>query len=1157
MAKKNRSKRNPREVEPDLFTTSRKRLRRSLILPHALEEEAEKAILRSGRFANAYSIIKRWADLELKGHLSNKKETALDASFLLEVFGEALGYTGSTQSPQHYHLERNFTVSGVGTADGAVGNFEPRTVPSPVAVIELKGATADLDTDRFNGRTAVQQCWDYLNALPECPWGIVSNFVSFRLYHRNKTPLAFEEFQLQELRDEHVFRQFFCLFDRDGLLTSNIGQPPRALLLLEKSDAQRLEVGEKLYGVYSEHRLALIRHLVSNHGKSRDSAIRIAQKLLDRIIFIAFCEQRGLLPDKSLEKAYSTLPPFSKVTNPRWRNFIDLFAAIDKGHESLDLKTGYNGGLFRHDPEVDDLQLTDDWTNFFHDVTAYDFNDEVNVDVLGHIFEKSIGDLKRLRVAGLFGDEPQHVGSSAGIMPKSAERKRSGIYYTPPDFTKFILQQTLSVLIKQRREELLRKRGLVADDLIAEHPSNSVTTYWRDCWDDLQAIKVCDPACGSGAFLIAAYDVFEEEYVRVADQLRTHEGPSAESLIDTIPDHILIENLHGVDLSEQSVEITQLALWIRSARRGKTLADLSRNVVQGNSLILEDLPGAFVWEEKFAPVFSREERGFDCVVGNPPWERMKLQEREFFADSAPEIAGAVSAGTRRRLIAELEKDNPELYAEYLSAKQAADGTLEYARRSGRYPLTGQGDINTYMLFAELARTLVSPRGRVGLLVPSGIATDHTTKEFFAQVATSKQLIALYDFENKVPVFPDVHRSFKFCTFIFGGAGIFQKEADYVFFARRVEDLRDKKRHIALTAKDLALLNPNTRTCPIFRNRRDADITKAIYRRVPILIDESRKEGGNPWGIKYVTMFHQTNDAELFKDPEELTNLGLRLEGNRWVGEGRTFLPLYEAKMVQAYDHRAASVVLAEGNWVRQGQTEESSLVQHQNPEFEAQPRWWVEDAAVDRVLAGLICSYYLCYKDVTSPTNERTMIASFIPRVGVVNSAPLMVSSVEINPRLICCLLANLNSFCLDFVARQKVGGVHLNFFIVNQLPVFPPDHYAARCPWDRRQSLEHWISERVLKLSCTANDMIPLAEAAGFAPTVHKWIPEERAELMADLDAAFFLLYGMTREEVESILSTFSGMTASSAELPGHSSQAKRILDTYDRLAGRSATSG
>ena len=253
-----------------------------------------------------------------------------------------------------------------------------------------------------------------------------------------------------------------------------------------------------------------------------------------------------------------------------------------------------------------------------------------------------------------------------------------------------------------------------------------------------------------------------------------------------------------------------------------------------------------------------------------------------------------------------------------------------------------------MLFAELARKIVAPHGRVGLLTPSGVATDDTTKEFFSALMESKTLIALYDFENKAPVFPDVHRSFKFCTLLYGGAQTNQLAADFVFFARRMADLKDKHRHVALSAKDLALLNPNTRTCPIFRSRQDAELTKAIYRRVPVLLDESREQGGNPWGIKYRTMFHQTNDAELFQSPAQLQKMGCRLEGNRWVGKDQMFLPLYEAKMIQAYDHRAASVVIAAGNWVRQGQTEATTPVQHQNPEFVAQPRWWVEEAEVER-----------------------------------------------------------------------------------------------------------------------------------------------------------------------------------------------------------------
>ncbi len=210
-------------------------------------------------------------------------------------------------------------------------------------------------------------------------------------------------------------------------------------------------------------------------------------------------------------------------------------------------------------------------------------------------------------------------------------------------------------------------------------------------------------------------------------------------------------------------------------------------------------------------------------------------------------------------------------------------------------------------------------------------------------------------------------------------------------------------------------------------------------------------------------------------------------------------------MIQAYDHRAASVVIVAGNWVRQGQTEATTPVEHQNPEFVAQPRWWVEEAEVAKVCGARIQPAYLSFKDVTSATNERTMIAALIPHVAVVNSAPLMLTGDGISPRQTCCLLGNLNSYELDYADRQKVGGNHLNYFIVNQLPIFPPEHYAQRCPWDRRRTLETWISQRVLQLSCTANDLKPLAVAAAFDPPVHKWYDAERAELLAELDAAFF----------------------------------------------------
>jgi hypothetical protein len=783
----------PQLPGPSLFTTAGTRRRRALILPRYLAEDSEDKRLLGSRFDRGFATLKRWADLESQGHLA-RKETALDADFLHEVFAEGLGYKTAPQSPDKYQLERNYSVPGVGTADGALGDFAPGAAMSPTAVIELKGAAADLDRDKFNGRTPVQQCWDYLNALPECPWGIVSNFVTIRLYHRNKTPLAYQEFRLQDLRKPEIFQQFYYLFETGGLLPSGVRQQPRALRLLEKTDNRQREVGDQLYESYSNNRFRLIEHLRFQHGKSLDEAIGIAQKILDRIIFVAFCEDRGLLPEKCIEEAYKTVPPFTKVTNPRWQNFLNLFHAIDKGHARLDLKTGYNGGLFRHDPEVDDLQLDDGWTNFFHTVGGYDFRDEVNVDVLGHLFERSVGELERLRVTGLFGS-----GNGAEpTMPKSPERKRFGIYYTPPDFTQFIVENTVAAAVDGRFDEVRRAHQLDKAALDAGESSPALAAYWHDCLDAIRQIKVCDPACGSGAFLIQAYDVLEERYTTIADNLYLHDPAARAALADTIPDVILADNLHGVDLSEQGVEITQLALWIRSARRGKTLADLSHNIVRGNSLVSDPAfdPHALDWQAAFPTVFGRPDGGFDCVIGNPPWERLKLQEREFFAFSAPEIAGAVSAATRRQLIAELEERNPELFGHYMQAKERADRTLTHAHSSGRFPLTAKGDINTYMLFAELARQVVAPAGRVGLLVPSGIATDNTTREFFSELMNSKALFSLHDFENRLRIFPDVDGRFKFCLLLFGGSSRKTPQADFVFFAHRMKDLDDNNRHIS-------------------------------------------------------------------------------------------------------------------------------------------------------------------------------------------------------------------------------------------------------------------------------------------------------------------------------------------------------------------------
>jgi hypothetical protein len=1127
-----------------------------LVLSRFLKEAAGDKRLDENVIKASHAILVKWADLETSGRLVKLKETQMQGDFLAQVFGDALGYAGPLDGAEVWHREQHYQIAGE-TPDAILGFFRQSETHRPLAVIELKGPKVHLDRDRSNGRTAVAQCWDYLvNTPPECRWGIVSNIVSFRLYERSSTKRAYEHFSLQSLRDFETFKQFYTLFHREGLIdTSTIQREPRAVALFAKSAERQRTVSDKLYDTYSTNRLALIEELHFKQNYSLEDSIEMAQRLFDRIMFIAFCEDRQLLPEKTIPTAW-TVAGFHAVTNPRWQQFKHLFRFIDEGNETYKIPK-YNGGLFAAH-KVDEIELPDvPWTNFFNTISTYDFADEVNLDVLGHLFERSITELEKLKESGLFGGDAEKAARYAA-MPQSAKRKQLGIYYTPSELTSRIVQYTVEELIAERFAAAAVDFGISEKDA-RRGIAPTDAEYWRKCLDILRKLKIVDPACGSGAFLFQAYDALEARYNEVVGHLDQLGEKDAKKLFKQIPTFILQENLYGVDLSPEAVEITQLALWIRSASPGQLLAKLSANIIHGNSLVHDSNvhPAGFDWRERFPDVFNREEAGFDCVIGNPPWERIKLQEREFFSLPAPEIATSTNAAKRRQLVGKLEADEPELYERYQQALAAADSLLTYCRKSDEYPLTGKGDINTYAVFAELAYRLVAPHGRVGLLVPSGIASDMTTKDFFAAVAENDRLIRLYDFENKKNFFPEVHGSFKFSILNYGGEKAATSKADYVFFIHEVEELEEKARHIALSAADIKLMNPNTRTCPIFRSRRDAEITKEIYRRVPVLIDEKRKGStGNPWNVSFQRMFDQTNDAELFREADTLKGEGFKLDGNRWTKGKKCFLPVYEAKMVQAYDHRAADVVTDKNNWVRQGQTEKKTLVSYQNPEHLAMPRFWTaQDAVLSKCKE--LTTHFLCYKDITSPTNQRTMIAAMLPLVGIVNSAPIILT--DVSTALQCCLLGNLNSFVYDFVIRQKISNIHLNFFIVEQAPMLPPDTYDKPCPWDRRTTLEKWISERVLKLTCTAEDMLPLADACGFTDgsfqaeyggRLNKWDEAERAELMADLDAAFFHLYGIQRDDVEYILSTFKGIHESQSLFGDAKTGTERIVQKFAEMS-------
>ena len=663
------------------------------------------------------------------------------------------------------------------------------------------------------------------------------------------------------------------------------------------------------------------------------------------------------------------------------------------------------------------------------------------------------------------------------------------------------------------------------------------------------------------------------------------------------------------------------------------------------------------WPLAFPQVFAKG--GFDCVLANPPWERIKLQEEEFFATRHPEVALARNKAERgqriiwlaqgmlaKNLHPELLHDDRDceaeqrLYEEFISARRTAEAASIFAHvkgeDGGRYPLTGVGDVNTYALFAETISQLVGKDGRAGFIVPTGIATDDSTKAYFADIAQSGRLVSLFDFENRDAIFPGVHRSYKFCLLTLGASD----EARFSFFLTAPSQLADEQRGFSLSPEDFRRINPNTRTCPVFRSRMDAELTHKIYSRVPVLIREAGKDEPeeNPWGIRLMRMLDMSNDSHLFA-----------------TDDADDHLPLYEAKMVHQFDHRWATYQPGEDGKESAGDV---SLVDKQDPAFAVRLRYWVEarevylriarlpkallKALADRdeeivplALAHLLfgqwlrgqgmdtagealaqlfpawqefakqhpfaaeiaptglglcgnspagmlfpgpgslpaeplaklamgervktawytakplavqdlldsaavypncidtapfltdaaaaCAYAAVLLEKTSPrwlmgwrdicraTDERTVIASVLPRAGVGNNLPLMLFDLPISSQYHAALIGNLTALALDFVARQKVGGTHLNYFIYKQIPVLPPDAYT--------EADFTFIVPRVLELTYTSHDLAPWAEDLGYTGPPFAFDPERRALLRAELDACYARLYGLTRDELRYIL--------------------------------------
>ena len=530
--------------------------------------------------------------------------------------------------------------------------------------------------------------------------------------------------------------------------------------------------------------------------------------------------------------------------------------------------------------------------------------------------------------------------------------------------------------------------------------------------------------------------------------------------------------------------------------------------------------GFLHWEVAFPGVWrnwqdSRPSGGFDAVIGNPPWDRIKLQEVEWFAIRDPEVALAPTAAARGAGIRKLRNQELPLAYEFDAAKDRADKLGQLIRKSGHYPLLGAGDINLYSLFVERAMSLIKPDGFVGLLTPSGIYADKTAADFFKSVSTTGRVSGLFDFENRKIFFKDVHASFKFCALIFGGEERSFHETECAFFLHDTETITNRDRCFPLAPEDFARVNPNTATAPVFRSKRDADITRYIYENHPVLVNHSLGKEGEAWPVRYHTMFHMTNDSGLFRTAGQLEAEGFYpVEGNRWKRGEELYLPLYEGKMVQAFDHRAASVVVNPENLHRPALPEPATIEQHQDPAWLPTHLYWVPASECEWP-PGL--NWVLGFKEITAPTNSRTFIATLMPAVGFGNKIPIL--KPETTARNEWLLAANSNAMVFDFVTRQKIQGQTLNLFIVEQLPVIPNEAYDRNFGMKTAREI---VRDHVLRLTYTAHDMSPFARDLGYDGPPFSWNEEERRHLRARLDALYFHLYGISREDASYIMDTF-----------------------------------
>lgn len=1094
---------------------------------------------------------------------------------------------------------------------------------------------------------------EFLNRSPDHLWGIVGNGLQLRILRDNQTlsRQSFLEFDLEAMFGAEAYSDFVLLWlvghatrfmPRDGNRIETCWleewtkeaqeQGTRALNDLRGSVERALQVlGE---GFTSHPKNAALREALRSGSLVLTDFHGQLLRIVYRLIFLFVAEDRTLEGQSLLHprddsegarvareryaRHYGTArlrELAGKIKGSRhgdlWRQFQILVGALsgDDPFEGTRRSLALPAlGSFLWSPNSTAALNGSELTN--HDFLealrhlAYTRQGKVlrpvdyknlGAEELGGVYESLLALTPQISADGARFTFAEFAGN---------ERKTSGSYYTPDSLVQCLLDSALDPVVEAA---VKGKAGAEAEQSIL-------------------ALKVCDPAVGSGHFLVGAAHRLARHLARVRAQAQGESEPSPLLYQHALRD-VIGRCLYGVDMNPMAAELCRVSLWLEALEPGRPLSFLDHHIRVGNSLLgvtpehlagglpddafnpidgddkkvcaalkkrnrhereggqfdfglqmvaepragydtlaarsqsIDEAPddsmgaikrkaeqfqrlvvspeyrhrqeladawcAAFVWRKQasvlaepittdtirrldadtnalspaqraeldrltgqyqffhwhvaFPEVFVRG--GFDCILGNPPWDKIQPEEQKFFAPLRPDIANAASAKVRKALIEALPSNDPPVHHAWQSYKRFIDSTCHFLRSSGCLRFTGEGNLNSYRIFTELAARLTASTGRVGLVAQTGLATDESGKELFAYLISTGRLLRFLDFENRESFFPEVDSRMRFCLITIQGtsAATGHRPAEFGWLLQRLDELGTPTRLVRVTPDDLRLFNPSSRTCPVFTSARDMEVSRRMYRSgAHIMLDEQQRFAR----IDFLgELFNMTRDSGLFlKDPPASS------------------LPLYEAKFVHQFDHRFASALA--------GDVQELTSDDKSNADRVVTPKGWVEeDIVLGRAAKRGIHSRWMAgFRDIASPTNERTSIAAVLPFAAVGNSINLMLGLSAFEAALIT---ANANTFAFDFCARQKISGSHVNIWIFKQLPAIPASVYSAMLDcFDKTRPVGGWVISRVLELVYTAWDLDLFAQDCGWTGPPFRWDDERRFWIRCELDAAFFHLY-------------------------------------------------